>query len=302
MARPDTALARGHYAHQSAIAGRAGSTLSTLLVGRAGWSDILPRLAAYQLAAATESVQAMAEVAGTDPQVNPQAFAGVSSAGFPVSEPLVAAIDYVVPAPVAPLPAPWWRGSDTQQVQSVSARVIEGLVKDAGRGAFGAELVASDSHSRYVRVLTPPSCQRCAVLAGRIYRQRDPFNRHPTCDCQHWPVDSWQDAHDAGLVSSPQEAFEKGHIRDLTEAQRKAIDAGADINKVINANQGMYTSTSELFGHRVRTTTYGTTKRSQWRKKNPSRMVRLTPESIYDIAKDDADAVRLLGVYGYIPG
>lgn len=299
MARPDAAQARRHYADQAAIAGRAGATLGRLVADRSAWADILPRLAAYQLAAATGAVQAMADVDGTNPRVNPQVFAGVSSAGFPVSEPLVAAIDYAVPAPVETLPAPWWPGTEREQVQAVAERVIQGLVKDAGRGAFQAELVASH-HDRYVRVLTPPSCQRCAVLAGRIYKSRDPFNRHPTCDCQHWPADSWQDAHDAGLVSSPQEAYANGHIRDLTAAQTKAIEAGADINKVINANQGMYTSTSELFGHRVRTTSYGTTKRSQWRKQNPSRLVRLTPESIYGIAKDDADAVRLLGVYGYL--
>lgn len=301
MAQPDLARARRHYRQQVAIANAAGVAIQTLVARRAGWAEILRTLTAYQLAAATAASTTMAGVAGTEPRIRAEAFAGVSSAGFPVSEPLVATLDYVVPAPVAPLPAPWWRSTDGAQLGSSAARVVEGIVKDTGRAAFQAELVASDRYTKYVRVLVPPSCQRCAVTAGKISHQSEAFDRHPpTCDCQNWPADSWEEAHDAGLVSSAQEAYEKGHIRDLTEAQRKAIEAGADINKVVNANSGMQTSTRELFGKRVRVTSYGTTKRSLWRKQNPTRLVRLTPQSIYDVAKDDADALRLLGVYGYL--
>jgi predicted ATPase len=50
----------------------------------------------------------------------------------------------------------------------------------------------------------------------------------------------------------------------------------------------------------VKATTYGTTRRAQWRKKNPTRLVRLRPESIYEFAKDRDDAIRLLKLYGYI--
>ena len=47
-------------------------------------------------------------------------------------------------------------------------------------------------------------------------------------------------------------------------------------------------------------TTEGTTKRAAWRKANPTRLVRLRPESIYAFAKDREDAIRLLRVYGYL--
>lgn len=301
MAQPDLARARRHYRQQVAIANAAGVAVSGLVVRRRSWAEILRTLTAYQLAAATAASTTMAGVAGTQPRVRPEMFAGVSSAGFPISEPLVATLDYVVPAPVAPLPAPWWQSTDGAQLGAAAARLVEGIVKDTGRAAFQAELVASDRYSRYVRVLVPPSCQRCAVTAGKISHQREAFDRHPpTCDCQNWPADSWDEAHSAGLVASPQEAYARGQIRDLTEAQRQAIEAGGDISKIINANSGMQTSSRELFGHRVRATSYGTTKRSLWRKQNPTRLVRLTPQSIYDIATDDADALRLLGVYGYL--
>lgn len=290
--------ARDHYAEQAAIAVAAGSALGRLVARKTSWAEVLRRIAAYQLAAASAAVRTMAATADRPPTVRPELFAGVSSSGFPVSEPLVAGLDYVVPAPVDPLPDPWWQPGQRGAVQGAAERIVQGLVKDAGRAAFQAELVASDRYTRYVRILVPPSCQRCAVLAGRLYHQREAFDRHPTCDCQHWPSDSWQGAAHAGLVASPEDAFEKGYIRDLTEDQRKAIEAGGDISKVVNARSGMYTA--EVFGRRVNATRYGTTKRSRWRKENPTRLVRLSPEGIYRIADSDADAVRLLGVYGYL--
>lgn len=301
MATPDPQQARRHHDTQVAVATAAGAAISRQLVTTRSWAAVLNALATYQLAAATKAIEAMAEVTGTAPRAIPKAFAGISSAGFPISEPIIAALDYIDPAPVEVLPAPWWDKSIDAEIAAAAARIFEGIVKDTGRAAFQGELVASEDHERYIRVLVPPSCQRCVVLAGRIYHQREPFDRHPpTCDCQNWPADSWEEARKAGLVLSPREAFDEGHIRDLTQAQRDAIDAGADINKVINANSGMQTSTTELFGHKVRITRYGTTKRSQWRKQNPSRLVRLTPESIYRIAESDQDAVRLLRLYGYI--
>jgi hypothetical protein len=33
----------------------------------------------------------------------------------------------------------------------------------------------------YIRLLTPPSCARCVILAGRFYRWSDGFKRHPNC-------------------------------------------------------------------------------------------------------------------------
>lgn len=288
--------ARNHHARQTAIAVGAVTVLRRLFAQRRPWSEILPTLASYQLAAATAGADAMATQAGTAPTVSAAAFAGTSSAGFPLAEPIIATIDRFVPAPVEPLPAVWW--DDSAAFMRSVEQLIESEVRDAGRAAFQAELVEATTHQNYVRVLTPPSCKRCVVLAGRIYRDLDGFERHPGDDCVHWPVQDWEKAHDAGLVSSPAEAFEKGLIRDLTAGERKAIEDGADITTVINSGSGMYTA--DVFGHRAKATHYGTTKRAAWRRQNPSRLIRLRPDAIYQFAEDRADARRLLRTYGYI--
>jgi len=159
-----------------------------------------------------------------------------------------------------------------------------------------------------VRVLVPPSCDRCTILAGRIYRDLDGFARHPGCDCQHWPVASWAEAETAGLVTDPQTAFDRGLIRGLSKADTQAIRDGADIQEVVNAKRGGGTRprgmtnaiTPEVFGRTVKATTEGTTKRAAWRKAHPNLPIRLRPESIYEHAKDREDVIRLLRLYGYI--
>lgn len=55
----------------------------------------------------------------------------------------------------------------------------------------------------------------------------------------------------------------------------------------------------------MKATRYGTTKRAQWRRENPSALVRLRPEAIYKIVDaeyggDRAEARRLLKRYGYL--
>ena len=299
MPTPTPQQARSQQARQTAFAVAAASAIARLFRLRRGWPEILNTLAQYQLAAATDAASAIARWAESDAMlIDPRLFAGVSSAGFPISEPLVATIDAKVPAPIEALPAAWWEDADLFMADLT--RVIEGQIRDAARSAAQAELVARPDWQNYVRLLTPPSCKRCVILAGRIYRDLEGFSRHPpTCDCIHVPVQDWEEAHDKGLVSSPMEAFEKGQIRDLTEAERKAIEDGADIGQVINSSSGIYTA--DLFGRRVKGTTYGTTKRAAWRRANPSRLVRLRPESIYRYADGDREIVlRLLRLYGYL--
>ncbi len=297
MAAPSLQQARSHHAQQANIAASAVLAVRRLFARRRPLPEIVSTVASYQLASATAAALSISRAMESGPvAVSPSMFLGVSSAGFPLSEPIIATIDRFVPAPLEPLPDTWW--NDALDFMGAVEALIESEVQDAGRSAAQAEMVAKDWQN-YVRVLAPPSCKRCVPLAGRIYRNLQGFQRHPQCDCQHWPVQSWEEAHDAGLVSSPQEAFDKGYIRDLSQAETQAIKDGADINAVINSSQGI--ATADLFGRRVKTTTYGTTKRSAWRKANPSRLVRLRPESIYKIADGDrAEALRLLRLYGYI--
>lgn len=291
-------LAREHYARQRRIAERATLAVSRLFRRNAPLPQIVATAAAYQLASATASTQSIAAAAGSPrPLTSAAPFAGVSSAGFPLAEPLIATIDAYVPAPAEALPANWW--ADALDFMASVEQLIESEVQDAGRAAAQVEIAARPDWQNYVRVLNPPSCKRCVVLAGRIYRDLEGFQRHPRCDCVNWPVQDWEEAHDAGLVSSPREAFDKGAIRDLTAAETQAITDGADIAAVVNSSRGIYTA--DIYGRRVKATREGTTRRGAWRKANPSRPVRLRPDAIYAIADGDrTEALRLLRLYGYI--
>lgn len=295
---PNLTQARNHYTRQASITAAAVLAIRALFRRKRPLPEIVSTVAAYQYASAQASATAMAGAAGSrTPLISPTMFAGVTAAGFPLAEPMVAVIDQFAPAPVEPLPANWW--ADAADFMGSIERLVAAEVADAGRSAAQAEILSRPTWQNYVRMLTPPSCGRCAILAGRVYRDLDGFKRHPGCDCVHWPVQDWQEAHDAGLVSSAREAFDKGLIRGLSKADSDAIRDGADIATVVNAAQGITTAT--MAGRKLKATTYGTTKRAAWRRANPSRLVRLRPESIYEFAKDADDARRLLALYGYLP-
>jgi hypothetical protein len=299
VATPTLAQARSHYDRQRRIGLAALSAVRRLFktTPRPTIPQIAATAAGYQLASATVSAQSVAGFAdSSQPLTVARQFMGVSSYGFSLVEPIIATIDRTVPAPAEALPDPWW--DDAQAFMADVERLILSEVADAGRSASQVEFVARPDWTNYVRMLNPPSCARCTILAGRIYRDLEAFQRHPLCDCVMVPVESWEQAHDKGLISSPQDAFDKGAVRGLSQDDARAISDGADIAQVVNAAQGMATVTA--FGRRVKATTAGTTKRAAWRKANPSRLARLRPESIYEYAKDREDAIRLLKLYGYI--
>lgn len=299
MSTPTPAQARSHYDRQRRVGLAALRALRALFKAnpRPSVPQITATAAGYQLAAATLSTRTIAGYAdASEPLAQARTFMGVSSHGFPLTEPIVATIDARVPAPAEALPDPWW--DDAQAFMADLERLILSEVADAGRSASQVEFVARPDWTNYVRVLNPPSCARCAILAGRIYRDLDSFQRHPLCDCVMVPVTDWESAHDAGLISSPQDAFNKGQIRGLSVADSQAIADGADVGAVVNATRGL--ASPVLFGRKVKATTEGTTKRAAWRKANPTRLVRLRPESIYEFANDRDDAIRLLKLYGYI--
>jgi hypothetical protein len=62
------------------------------------------------------------------------------------------------------------------------------LIQDAGRTAAAVDLITRREVTGYVRTLNGPSCPRCAVLAGRVYRYSQGFQRHPRCDCTMTPT------------------------------------------------------------------------------------------------------------------
>lgn len=298
--------ARNHYRNQQKVALAAvravRRSVKAAASPTAATSAATTTLATYQLASALNGARTMASEAGREVLGAPAAFAGTTQLGFPIETPLEIIVDRL------------YRETEAE-VQRLADEMLAGLdlfvqaeVIAAGADAASVEIAAGPEWTNYVRVLDLPSCDRCVILAGRIYRDLDGFPRHPRCDCQHWPVESWAEAEAAGLVTDPMVAFERGQVRGLSKADTQAIRDGADIQEVVNAKRGggrrpkgmTNAITAEIFGRTVKATTEGTTRRAEWRRKNPKLPIRLRPESIYEHAEDRNDALRLLRLYGYI--
>lgn len=168
-------------------------------------------------------------------------------------------------------------------------RIVSTQVVDAGRAAESVSTAVRPQVSGWVRMLTPPSCPRCTVLAGRFYRYNAGFLRHPGDDCIMIPAN--EDV--AGdLRTDPLAAIKSGQVAGLSAADTRAIvEDGADPAKVINSHRGM--STEQSPAGKIQVTTEGTSKSRRG-------TVRLRPESIYQLATDRGDAIRLLTKFGYI--
>lgn len=195
-------------------------------------------------------------------------------------------------------------------------------VADAARTATSIGSCVRPEWGGYVRYLNPPSCSRCAILAGKWFKWNQGFDRHPRCDCQHFPAESARYAESEGFIGNPDDAWRNGHIRDLTRVQRQALEDGADISQLINARRGM-TTTTTIKGTRFDFTLEGTTRRGVYGgvvakdagytatdkgqrgfvkhyMERRTKRSRITPETIYRVAEDRTDAIRLLKRYGYI--
>jgi len=196
------------------------------------------------------------------------------------------------------------------------------LMADTGRAAEGLASHATPV-TGYVRMLSPPSCGRCVVLAGKHYRHNKGFARHPGCDCRHIPA-SENIAGDlttdmAGYLSSLDDA---GRARALgSYANARAYADGADPWQIVNAYRHSGMRTAQVYGHNVTYSLEGMTRRgSAYRTMSQvrplSRMTlegekgylgrvpntpRLMPESIYQIAGNDrALADKMLHDYGWV--
>lgn len=298
--------ARNHYRAQQKVA-LAGvravrRVVKAATTPTAATSAVTTTLATYQLASALNGARTMAAEAGRELLTAPAAFAGTTQLGWPIETPIETIIDRLA----ADFEKDFQRQAD--QFLAGLDLFVQSEIIAAGADAASVEIAAGPEWTNYVRVLVPPSCDRCTILAGRIYRDLQGFARHPGCDCQHWPVTSWAEAEAAGLITDPQVAFDRGLVRGLSKADTQAIRDGADIQEVVNAKRGggrrpkgmTNAITVETFGRTVKATLEGTTKRAEWRRKHPDLPIRLRPESIYEHAKDRDDVLRLLRLYGYI--
>lgn len=154
-------------------------------------------------------------------------------------------------------------------------RLVQSLVQDAGRAAETVA-VAVRPDVRFVRYLNLPSCSRCAVLAGRVYRYSQGFLRHPNCDCVMLPTTVAA----PDLVQDPGELARAGQIRGLSAADMLAMEDGADLAQVVNVRQrraGLRQAGRVL-----------------------ARRGRLTPEGIYATTSSREEAVQALKAVGYV--
>lgn len=292
---------------------------AALLVGRRAWANIdlanlsvswdrnlaliIPAIARYQeeaaisgagYAAATLAAQGLYEA----PQyfVDPGAFAGTASDGR--------TLEGLLFSPATKVKALIGKGMPEAKAMKSGRLSLDTMLRtqiaDAGRGAAGVD-IATRQNTGYIRMLNPPSCPRCSILAGKFYRWNAGFNRHPRCDCVH--VASTRSAIEAGasegLVHDPYEYFHSMSTREqdklYTVSSAQAIRDGADIYQVVNSSRGMKP------GGLI--TTEGTSRRGAFRASKSGKR-RLTPEAIYQQAGGDrAQTLKLLESNGYIlPG
>lgn len=295
------ASAREHYLAQQRLT--VAAVARARQVASRGSVDVARVIAGFQLLAAQQAARAvpamLAEQGVTAPasgSVAPTALAGVASNGLP----LVPLLDAV-------------------QTTYALERFVATQVQDMGRAAASVSIASRPEVEGWVRMLNPPSCERCVVQAGKWFRWNQGFERHPKCDCVHIPA---SEAVAGDLTVNPDAYFhslsEDEQDKTFGKKAAQAIRDGADIGQVVNARRGMSTaqvnprgwipkgrmSPVDLHGRKVFTTTEGTTKRGLAYKAltraNGKRSPRLMPESLYAIATDRADAIRLLRAHGYL--
>ena len=236
--------------------------------------------------------------------VDPSSLAGVSSRGALLGAALYSAIPHTKDLIAGGMPerVALARGREVLQMSAAAQ------VADAGRTAAGLDTFARPRVG-YVRMLNPPSCSRCSVLAGRFYRNNEGFQRHPRCDCVHVPTTRTEAAESEGLIHDPYAYFESlsesAQDKTFGKAQAQAIRDGAVLFQVVNARRGMsYAGVSadgSRRGQKVASdfTREGTTRRALWGGTNPKGK-RLTPDAIYAQGLPREATLDLLAKHGYL--
>lgn len=301
--------AQDHYRRMQAL------QVLVVAAGRRAWShvdpdfisqswrgvirELAPVVTAAQVRAATSgSLYGAASLAAQDSWVAPDAFLDPSGLGGYAAD--GRPLDTLLLSPALSSKTYIGGGASAQQALVMGASALDTILRttiaDAGRQAAGVD-VASRRGTGYVRMLNPPSCVHCIVLAGRFYRWNTGFKRHPRCDCIHVPsmAGSMQGARDEGLIDDPKAYFDSLSPAEQNKAagvaNAQAIRDGADLNRVANARRGRNgLNTTEGTGRGG----FASNVRGQ----------RLTPEGIYKQAGTDrAEALRLLEQHGYtFPG
>lgn len=307
----------------------------------ASWNVIAPvlvdQVAEAQRVAATQSdtfideaISAQAGSVGTA-TVNPDAFTGSMIDGRDVGAAMFGAVTHTKSLIGGGLPGP----RAFEAGAAFLATIVQSAVADAGRQSDRVSMVANQV-TRYVRVISPGACSRCAILAGTASAAKA-FDRHPNCHCTACPLPEWDSPIPEGFFRSADDYFEslptEEQNRIFTNAGAEAIRNGADIQNVVNARRGAVGPGGlterksglraplgyDANGKRIKvyatsegTTIRGAYGRAEYRRqqellKQPgdryrrTTSLRLMPETIVQVAGGDAEKMRrLLKQYAYI--
>lgn len=279
------------------------------------WRSILPALMAVVTASQLRAAEVGAEYvpqirqelnisSRQEGEMRPSSLAGVASNGAPLELTLAGGL-YSTKRAIG-------KGASTYTALRAGGmrlgQTVQLQVADAGRVASSINTVGDKALTKYTRVLTHPSCSRCVLLAGQTYWFAEPFQRHPRCDCRHIPCN--EDV--AGdLTSDPQDYFqslsEPEQDRIFTKAGAQAIRDGANMNQVVNARRGMYTTRGGNLA-----TSAGSSRRGLWGSSQTefdrrtggrvrtARRDRMMPETIYSLTNDRDEQIRLLKYYRFM--
>lgn len=263
--------------------------------------SLLQELAANDAYRYVRDVQVLQGLDPGGPRPNPRNFAGIASDGRDLESLLVGA--------VVRLRAAQDQGKSDGEARRAGEMwlrmILATQASDQARAAESVSIAASEptrdgrkTTVGWIRLLTPPSCGRCVVLAGKFYRWNAGFQRHPMCDCRHLPVTV---AAAEGLLTDPYVYFNalsrEDQDRLFGKGPAQAIRDGADINQVVNASRkgSMFTADG---GRRY--TREGTTRRGLAGKR-AGKVLRPTPYQIYrDADGDRAKALAALYRFGYL--
>jgi hypothetical protein len=323
-------LANVHYDYGKALQASAAGKLLGLWkdVDRrnilASWSEILPEavavITATQLEAATDGAAYMSVALAAQsldtygPPVAPKAFAGIA---YPLKDTATAfdlASTFMAPAFTALTGIRGGLTLDRSMGGGLNDLMLrtQMQISDAARSAGSVAMATRSKPAGYVRMLNPPSCSRCALLAGKWFRWNEGFLRHPGCDCRHIPS---AEVTAEDKTTDPYEYFRSlpppEQDRLFTKAGAKAIRDGSDIYQVVNSRQGMTYAGASADGTKRGQklagsfTSAGTTRRGNFRSNTEAgastKGKRLTPDAIYSLnGSNRPAALRDLERYGYI--
>lgn len=197
------------------------------------------------------------------------------------------------------------------------ATALQTQIADASRSA-NQLAITSRKNVGYVRMLNPPSCSRCVILAGRFYRYNAAFRRHNGCDCRQ--IASLEDNNE-DIRTDPAKYFnslsKEAQDRAFTKAGAESIRLGADIGQVVNVRRGAAgldaaagstgrLTRTDVYGQSLYISTEGVTKRGvagkviRARGRSAATTPRLMPETIIELAESREDALNLLRLNGFI--